>query len=632
VADPRAHKMPDQANLVGTRLGNYRLEKVIGRGRMGVVYLAQDEALLRPTAIKLLAWSAAEAGGHDPVQWFLTEARLIARLNHPDVVQIYGAARQGDHCYIAMEYVAGLSAEATVAREGPFPPERATHVLLKAASALYAAHLSGIVHRDVKPGNLLLGSAGVVKLSDFGMALGTAGRWTPSAHVRVGTPYYTAPEVWRGEAASPASDIYSLGATYFHLLTGRPPYEGEDLLSIERAHLRAPVPDPRKVVPGLPASCALLVERALSKSPKDRHTSAEVLSREGRKILEDLASPPKGTSSVAVRAPLPPAAPIPRVALEQSTPGFSPAPPPLAKTLGFARRPFLALDPAEPFRLEPLASVQRRLLEGLADPAAALVAVTGGPGSGAGPLCRATARLLASRRVLAAARDDRPGETILAQLCRAAGVADPGGEEARASALIERISADRRAEAEPTLVLLDGVAVPGSVSGLARLVAAALFTRSFQIVLAGEPRLVPALVRAGLDLPAGRVAEVSVPRFGPEETSRYVRGWLEATLAPGAPPLLVSPDASLLLAHRSSGAVERVNCIAENMLMLAAAEKSRVLTSWNAWAASDTERWTETRALAEMPRRPEPWPSPEILAVLGACRRAAEMPPWPRET
>src|SRR5512138_121488 len=170
---PRPADGKDLTRLTGLKLGNYRLERLLGRGRMGVVYLAKDEALLRPTAIKILSWKEAEAQGHDPVKWFLAEARLVARINRPRVVQIYGAARQDDHCYIAMEYVVGRSAEAMV-RDGPLAPGAATEILLQAASALHAAHRSGVIHRDVKPANLLVGPSGATKLGDFGMALGSA--------------------------------------------------------------------------------------------------------------------------------------------------------------------------------------------------------------------------------------------------------------------------------------------------------------------------------------------------------------------------------------------------------------------------------------------------------------------------
>ncbi len=463
----RATDTTDPARLVGLKLGNYRLERLIGRGRMGVVYLANDEALLRPTAIKLLSWKAADAQGQDPVRWFLGEARMVARINHPRVVQIYGAARQGDHCYIAMEYVVGRSAEAMVA-EGAIAPELATDILLQAAAALHAAHVSGIIHRDVKPANLLVGAGGVTKLGDFGMALGSADLAVGNAHIRVGTPYYTAPEIWAGGKASVASDIYSLGATWFHLLTGQPPFPGATVPAVEQAHLRAPIPDPRALVPSLPASCAALISRALAKDPRDRQASALVLLQEGRGVMQELAA--------AGGAPLP---------SRHSEPALTPLPsglrhlPPLAPellrtTLGFLFRPF---------------------------------------------------------------SDVAPHHAVLAPL------------PARANA---------------------------------------------------------------------------------SQLDAYLRSWFAATLAPGAPPILVTRDALLLLALRTEGALQRVHCVAENMLVLAAVEGRRTLCTWHAWTAGDDERWVETRPVESLPARPDPWPPPEVTDVIDACRRGAGMPPWPR--
>jgi serine/threonine protein kinase len=293
-ASPKAAEPSDLAALAGQKLGNYRLEQLVGRGRMGVVYRANDEALLRPTAVKVLSWAAAEAAGQDPVKWFLSEARLVARINHPSVVQIYGVARHADLCYIAMEYVAGASAEALVARGGPLAPAAATEILLQAATALQAAHASGVVHRDVKPGNLLVGAGQVTKLGDFGIAMGPPDVDPNSRRrLRVGTPHYTAPEIWRGEAASPASDLYALGATYFQLLTGRPPFPDADAFAVEQAHLRAPVPDPRTLRPDVPASCAALAMRALAKAPRDRPASAEEVVTAARAVLRELRATPR---------------------------------------------------------------------------------------------------------------------------------------------------------------------------------------------------------------------------------------------------------------------------------------------------------------------------------------------------
>jgi hypothetical protein len=157
---------------------------------------------------------------------------------------------------------------------------------------------------------------------------------------------------------------------------------------------------------------------------------------------------------------------------------------------------------------------------------------------------------------------------------------------------------------------------------------AAAFSGAFVVLLAGAPGISGDLRRAGLDLAGEAVAEVSVAPLDREELRAHLCGWIEATLTRSAPPVIVTPDALLLVELRSGGALERVDCIAENMLVLAAAEGRRVLSSWHAWAASDRERWA-TRAAA-LPRRPAGWPPPEVVDVIDACRRAAGVPPWPR--
>ena len=616
---------PDLTKLAGLKLGNYRLERLVGRGRMGAVYLAQDEVLLRPTAIKILSWSVAAAQGQDPVQWFVAEARLVARINHPRVVQIYGAARQGEYCYIAMEYVAGQSAEAVVTKDGPMVPETATDVLVQTASALHAAHRSGVVHRDVKPANLLIGAGGVAKLGDFGMAFGSAELRIGNAHIRVGSPYYTAPEIWRGEAASPASDIYSLGATYFQLLTGRPPYPGPDSATVKKAHLCAPIPDPRDCVARLPSSCAALLKRALAKAPRERHASAQELIWDARKVQHDLApacAPRRG--SVKARAS------------EAAPPARSPPEPPaalLAEVLGFARHPFSVVGPAahlcdgEPFR-----SLRSRILACVEGDEATVIALVGGGGSGRTALCEVVAaELVGSRRVVSIdlAREVS-GRSVLQRLCQAAGVSEGSTEQESLDALVEQFAEEHRESKRPPLLVLDGVIAPDALApGLAEIVGAGVWTRSFKVLLVGEPGLIEALARGGVDYREERAPEIAIPALNSEQISTYLQRSLEAALAPGAPPIIISPDAMLLLGFRSGGTLARINCIAGNMLLLAAAERRRTISSWHAWAAADQEQPAGGSDRA-MPSRPESWPPPEVVEVIDTCRRSAGIPPWPK--
>jgi serine/threonine protein kinase/type II secretory pathway predicted ATPase ExeA len=625
--DPKGQGPLDLSRLAGVKLGNYRLERVLGRGRMGVVYLAQDEALLRPTAIKVLAWANAEARGQDPVQWFLGEARLVARINDPRVVQIYGAAKQGEYCYIAMEYVAGQSTEALIAKEGRLPPDTATDILVQAASALHAAHVAGVVHRDVKPGNLLIGPGGMTKLGDFGMAHGSAGVPVGNASVRAGTPFYTAPEIWRGAVANEASDIYSLGATYFHLLTGRPPFVGTDLAAVERAHLTAPIPDPRELVRGLPNSCASLVMRALAKNPSDRQPSAQVLMWEGRRALQELATdghataPPKSLAAPPARPPSP------------KPPAVRPAPPPLADRLQFSQAPFGPFDPAvAPFQAAPLDVLRRQLRSLVEGPGTALVALTGPTGSGRSTLLRQLAGDVAAsgaRLVLLADgtnRDD--GQTALQRICRAAGVPDEGAT--RVDGLLHRLG-EERGRPVPLLILdgLDGGS--GVTPDIETLASAALWSHTFKLVVAGAPGLCRQIASEAAMAQPERCVEIPVPPLDADQVAHYVRSWLRACRAPGAPPIHLSADALLLVAHRSGGRPGVIDVIAWNMLALAAASGRPTVTSWQAWAASADAPWPEARAPAKLVAAPPGWPTLEARVVIDTCRRTAGLPPWPVE-
>ncbi|WP_166140694.1 serine/threonine-protein kinase [Nocardioides ochotonae] len=211
--------------------GRYSLVREIGRGGMGAVWLGRDEVLGREVALKRIG----PAPGHDDPSVALEragrEARLAARLNHPHVVAVFDLLGEGDDQWLVMEYVAGSTLSQLVRSSGPLSPDQAASLLSQAAEGLAAAHEAGIVHRDVKPSNILVTPDGQVKLTDFGIARGGTDLTLTRTGLVTGSPAYLAPEVASGQPATAASDVWSLGATLFHALAGHPPYDvGDNLL------------------------------------------------------------------------------------------------------------------------------------------------------------------------------------------------------------------------------------------------------------------------------------------------------------------------------------------------------------------------------------------------------------------
>lgn len=262
----------------GVRLGQYRLIRRVGRGAKGIVYEARDELLGRTVAVKVLdpQLMAAESSG---VKRFLLEARAASRLDHPNCVGVHNVGKDAGTVYYAMPLVVGRSAQERLDADGAFSVDEATRICELAARGLDAAHSAGIVHRDVKPGNILLGNDGQVRISDFGMAqaadqflsgMTEPGRW-------MGTPHFMSPEQCRGERVDARADIYSLGATYWCLLTGRPPFGGMNPAAVLYKQITDPHPDPRDFVPGIPAACVSVIDRAMAKDPSERFATARDL-------------------------------------------------------------------------------------------------------------------------------------------------------------------------------------------------------------------------------------------------------------------------------------------------------------------------------------------------------------------
>ncbi|MGH2677125.1 MAG: protein kinase domain-containing protein, partial [Actinomycetota bacterium] len=258
----------------GTLLGGrYEVVRAIGWGGMAEVYLASDRFLGRRVAVKVIRQRFAEDDRF--VARFRREARAAASLGHPNVVAVHDVGVHQGSPFLVMEYVPGRTLTELVRDNGPLPPDRVCEIGEGVAQALGAAHAAGIVHRDVKPGNVMVTADGRVKVLDFGIA--RALRWTPLTDTPAvqGTVEYMAPEYVRGEGADPRSDLYSLGSVLYELATGKPPFTGDSPLQIAYRHLEeAPAP-PDAVRQGVPPRLSAIIVRLLAKHPGDRYRRAE---------------------------------------------------------------------------------------------------------------------------------------------------------------------------------------------------------------------------------------------------------------------------------------------------------------------------------------------------------------------
>lgn len=272
---------PDQTvdDLLHSKLGNYRILESLGQGSMGRVYKGCHLALGRISAIKVLSPEQIE---RQPkvVEWFLGEARALAGLIHPSIVTIHNLGSDRGYHFVEMEYIrGGMTLKESVARHGVFEPLNATLLIRQVADALDAAHQAGLIHRDVKPANVLLTPGGDAKLADFGLVR----RWGESGGIAgniAGTPTFMAPELFTGAPPSPGTDLYALGVTFYYLLTARLPFASEKLRDLIRQHRFAPVPDPRLIAPEITDDLASLLLRLLSKDPAGRPESAEAFLEE----------------------------------------------------------------------------------------------------------------------------------------------------------------------------------------------------------------------------------------------------------------------------------------------------------------------------------------------------------------
>ncbi|MCF3133169.1 serine/threonine-protein kinase [Streptomyces olivochromogenes] len=256
----------------GLLADRYELQELLGRGAMGEVWRACDHLLGRPVAVKLLrAEEAADA------ERFHLEAQIAARLNHPNVVAMYDFGSHHDQLHLVMELVDGWNLTQERSLRGTLAPAEATAITAQAAAGLSAAHQQGVVHRDVKPANVMLATDRTVKITDFGIARfaeEAASGLTATGKI-IGTADYLAPERALGRPAQPASDVYSLGCVLYELLTGRPPFSEATSLAVAQQHVSATPAPPYRLRPGIPRSVSDYVLHMLAKDPAHRPTAEQ---------------------------------------------------------------------------------------------------------------------------------------------------------------------------------------------------------------------------------------------------------------------------------------------------------------------------------------------------------------------
>jgi serine/threonine-protein kinase len=273
---------------------------------MASVYEGEDTALGRRVAIKVLHPQFVVDDGS--VARFEREARSVARLIHPGIVTVYDVGRDGDSCYIIMEYVEGQTVKELLSG-GPFTVDRTIDVGGQVARALDYAHAAGIVHRDVKPHNILVTPEGAAKLVDFGIAVARDSAWITRSGAMLGTVEYVAPEQARGEPATPASDLYQLGIVLYEMATGQPPFQGDNPIAIAKQHVESLPQPPSRINPRIPPALDRAILHAISKDPARRPSSGAELSRELLRF-DDLGDQltmvvPRANQTTTSRAPRP---------------------------------------------------------------------------------------------------------------------------------------------------------------------------------------------------------------------------------------------------------------------------------------------------------------------------------------
>ncbi|HEX7616151.1 MAG TPA: serine/threonine-protein kinase, partial [Thermoanaerobaculia bacterium] len=314
----------------GRTLGRYRLDELLGRGGMAEVFRATDTKLARTVAVKVILQT--HAAEEHFLERFLREARMVASLEHPNILPIYDFGEENGVPFLVMPYLPGGSLRDRL-KAGPVPLAVASAWIAQLADALDAAHAAGVLHRDVKPANVLLGKDDRLFLADFGIAkMLESQKGLTATGVVVGTPVYMAPEQAQGRPASPATDRYALAVVAFEILAGRPPFEGDSVLSLMHQHVATPPPMLSLRVAGLPAGLDAVLSQALAKDPSQRPPTCRAFATGVAAFAPTGLTPPyglAGASSNTAPTVFQASDPRPATAVSGTAP-WTPPPPPAA--------------------------------------------------------------------------------------------------------------------------------------------------------------------------------------------------------------------------------------------------------------------------------------------------------------
>ena len=264
--------------------GRYRLESKLGSGGMSTVYLALDEVLDRPVAVKLLHREISEEA--DQLERFRREARAAARLSHPNLVGVIDAGEDDGRPYIVFEYIEGRTLKRRIQEEGSLPVDEAVAYAIEIGRGLTAAHARKLVHRDVKPQNVLIDPDGRAKVTDFGIARSLEQKGMTATGRVLGTTDYVSPEQAMGEDVDERSDVYSLGIVLYEMLTGDVPFSAETQVGVAMKHVNEPMPDVQTKRPEVSAAVASVIDRSTTKDPRDRYSSVAEMVRDLEQTLE----------------------------------------------------------------------------------------------------------------------------------------------------------------------------------------------------------------------------------------------------------------------------------------------------------------------------------------------------------